>query len=129
MITFSRLFPLIRKVALIIGFFPVTFFIFFLIGEGFAQLFEGRFRVLPVLILMILSVSGYIMAWRKRYKAGGLVMVSGGLAMSIFLLILGGFSDLTMAMIFSLSFVVPGFLFIISPEKRAGAEGTSVYFD
>lgn len=100
---------LLRTVALALGFLPAAFFLIFLIGEGLAELIDGKTGVIPILILMILSVSGYLLAW-KRPVAGGLIMMAGGLAMGIYLFIAGGPENMIMVLSYSLPFIVPGFV-------------------
>jgi hypothetical protein len=100
---------LLRTVALALGFLPAAFFLFFLIGEGLAELIDGKTGVIPILVLMILTVSGYLLAW-KRPRAGGLIMMAGGLAMGIYLFIAGGSDSIVMILAYSLPFIVPGFM-------------------
>jgi len=100
---------LLRTVALALGFLPAAFFLFFLIGEGLAELIDGKTGVIPILVLMILTVSGYLLAW-KRPRAGGLIMMAGGLAMGIYLFIAGGSDSIIMILAYSLPFIVPGFM-------------------
>jgi hypothetical protein len=99
------------------GFFPAVFFLFFLIGEGLAQLFSGQFSVIPILLMMIITVSGYILSWKREF-AGGLIMILGGLVMGIYLLIITGFSGGVMAVYYSLPFIIPGMLFLFSSRQH-----------
>lgn len=101
---------ILRYIALILGFQASAFFLFFLIAEGGADLIEGKFRVFPIMLMMILSVAGFIWAVSKPLK-GSLVMIAGGTIMAIYLIILGGISELTMALIYGLPFIIPGLLF------------------
>jgi hypothetical protein len=107
---------LLRIIGLFLGFVPSAFFLVFLIGEGLADLIDGKLAVIPILVMMILAVSGYILAW-KRQKAGGIIMISGGLVMGFYLLILGGFYDWQMAFFYSFPFILPGVFFVYSSKK------------
>jgi hypothetical protein len=104
-------YSIIRILALVLGFLPTLFFLTFLIGEGLAELIDGKLSVLPILALMLFTVSGYILAW-KRPRNGGIIMVAGGLIMGIYLIITGGFSEWDIALIYSFPFIVPGILFM-----------------
>jgi hypothetical protein len=105
-------FIIVRIIALILGFLPAAFFLLFLIGEGLAELIAGKLGVIPILTMMILTVSGYVLAW-KRPRNGGIIMVAGGIIMGIYLLISGGFTEFLMSAVFSIPFIIPGTLFIL----------------
>jgi hypothetical protein len=104
-------YAIIRVIALALGFLPAAFFLTFLIGEGLAELIDGKLNVLPILVMMLFAVSGYILAW-KRPRNGGIIMVAGGLIMGIYLIITGGFTEWDIAVIYSFPFIVPGILFM-----------------
>lgn len=106
-----------RIIALALGFLPSAFFLIFLIGAGITELLDGKLMVLPILLLMLLTVSGYILAW-KRPRGGGIIMSLGGLMMGIYLLIAGGISDLTLASVYSLPFIVPGIMLVLSERYK-----------
>ncbi len=108
-------FTILHVLALVLGFLPSLFFLLFLIGDGFIEILDGKLGVIPILIMMLLTVSGYVLAW-KRQKKGGMVMIAGGVIMGIYLLISGGFPGWQMALLFSLPFVLPGVL-LMSPSK------------
>ncbi|NVO18376.1 MAG: hypothetical protein HXX13_01675 [Bacteroidetes bacterium] len=105
-------YTIIRFIALAIGFLPSGFFLTFLIGEGFAELGDGKLAVIPILTMMLLTVSGYILAW-KRPRAGGIIMISGGLIMGVYLLISSGFTDSLFSVFYSIPFIIPGILFMM----------------
>jgi hypothetical protein len=107
---------LLRIIGLFLGFIPSAFFLVFLIGEGLAGLIDGKLAVIPILIMMVVAVSGYILAW-KRQKVGSIIMISGGLVMGIYLLILGSLSDWEMAFFYSFPFIIPGLLLMYSSRK------------
>lgn len=106
----------LKAFAFILGFFPVLFFIVFLIGEGLAELIDGKLAVIPILLLMVLTSSGYILAW-KRVVAGGRIMLTGGAVMGIYMIIYGGIGAWQISLAYSLPFIIPGCLFIISDKK------------
>lgn len=101
---------IVRYTALILGFQASFFFTFFLISEGIADLFGGKISVIPIIILMILSVAGYIWAVSHSLK-GSMMMIIGGMALVIYLLIIAGIGEYKMALIFGLPFIMPGLLF------------------
>lgn len=111
---------LLHYTALILGFQTSVFFTLFLIGEGGADLLEGKFSVLPIMLMMILSVMGFIWAISKPMK-GGLVMIIGGFIMAAYLIILGGFGEFKMALIYGLPFIIPGMIFYFNKASSSAA--------
>lgn len=107
----------IKSLAFILGFFPVLFFIVFLIGEGLSELIDGKLAVIPILLLMVLTSSGYILAW-KRLIPGGWIMLAGGAVMGVYMIIFGGFDAWQISMAYSLPFIIPGLLFILAGKKK-----------
>jgi hypothetical protein len=109
---------IVRYTALILGFQASFFFTFFLIADCIADLFSGKINVIPIVILMILSVAGYIWAVTHALK-GSIMMIIGGIALAIYLLIIAGIGEFKMALIFGLPFIVPGLLFYyIGADKK-----------
>ncbi len=107
----------VRILALALGFLPAAFFLLFLLGEGFAELIDGKTGVIPIVLMMLFTVSGYILAW-KRPQMGGIIMISGGFVMGIYLLITGGVGEWQMALAYSVPFMLPGFLFTLLKKLR-----------
>jgi hypothetical protein len=101
---------ILHYLALILGFQASAFFLFFLISDGVADLFEGKYSVIPILIMMIFTVIGYIWALSKP-KLGSVIMISGGVVMVVYLLFLGGIVGIKMALIYGLPFIIPGLIF------------------
>ena len=108
---------LIHYSAVILGFQVAAFFFLFLISNAIAGLVEGKFAILPLLFLMLFSVGGYILAIGKPAK-GGLIMISGGILMVVYLLIVGGTDEITMALIYGLPFIIPGLLFFYPANRK-----------
>lgn len=109
---------ILHYIALILGFQVSAFFLFFLIAEGGADLIEGKIRVIPILILMAVSVGGFIWAVSKP-GPGPLIMISGGLLMAIYLLFAGGIGEYKMAFIYGLPFIIPGLIFYFTSDKNS----------
>jgi hypothetical protein len=107
----------IRYTALSLGFLASAFFAFFLVTEAIADLIDGKFRVVPILVMMIFSVMGFIWAV-KNPKKGSFIMISGGLVMIIYLVIMGGLGEIMMSLIFGLPFVIPGLLLRYYDKRR-----------
>jgi len=120
-----NLLKILRYIALILGFQASAFFTFFLIAEGGADLFAGKIRVIPILLMMILSVGGFIWAVMKPLK-GSLVMIAGGAIMTLYLLILGGISEIMMSLIFGLPFIIPGVIFYFTSKKETATLTDSI---
>jgi hypothetical protein len=106
---------ILHYLALILGFQASAFFLFFLIAEGGSNLFEGKYRVIPILVLMIVSVAGYILAISKP-KPGSVIMILGGLAMAFYLLVIGGVNETVMALAFGLPFIIPGIIVYLTGD-------------
>jgi uncharacterized membrane protein (UPF0136 family) len=107
---------ILHYIALILGFQASAFFMFFLISDGVADLFSGKFSVIPILIMMIFTVIGYIWAISKP-KLGSLIMISGGVVMALYLIILGGTVGIKMALVYGLPFIVPGLIFYFVGDR------------
>ncbi len=110
------LIKILHYLALIFGFQASAFFTFFLIAEGGADLLEGKPNVLPIMCMMILAVGGYLWAISKPRK-GSLLMITGGIIMAVYLLFLGGTSEIKMALIYGLPFIIPGLIFYFTANK------------
>ena len=98
------------------GFLASAFFMFFLILDGSFYLIEGKFSVIPILLLMMFTVGGYVMEILNPGK-GCWLMIAGGLIMAVYLLMIGGISEFQMALIFGLPFIIPGGLFYYLSKK------------
>jgi hypothetical protein len=101
---------ILHYLALILGFQASAFFLFFLISDGVADLINGKYSVIPILIMMIFTVAGYIWAISKP-KLGSVIMISGGLVMALYLIFLGGMVGIKMSLIYGLPFIIPGLIF------------------
>lgn len=108
---------IIRFVAQAAGFLASAFFLIFLVGEGGAGLMEGKTAVVPILILMLSATAAYVLSFKKS-RIGGLIMVAGGVAMAVYLLILGGVSEIKMSLIFALPFIIPGLILFFTDSKK-----------
>jgi hypothetical protein len=106
------MYKVLRISALILGFLPASFFLIFLIGAAISELIDGKPGVIPILAMMLVTVSGYILAW-KRPRNGGIIMIGGASVMGIYLIITTGFSYLDIAALYALPFIIPGILFML----------------
>lgn len=111
-----------RWTSRVLGFIPSFFFILFLTGEGVPDLLAGKTDVIPIMIMILFTVAGYIISWWKL-RIGAVIMILGGLVMGIYLLILGGDGIGRIAASFSLPFIIPGCIFFlmknIAPSKKS----------
>ena len=107
---------ILHYIALILGFQASAFFMFFLISDGVADLFNGKYSVIPILVMMIFTVIGYIWAITKP-KLGSMIMISGGVVMALYLIMLGGTVGIKMALIYGLPFIIPGLIFYFVGTK------------
>ncbi len=108
---------ILHYIALIIGFQASAFFIFFLISDGVADLIDGKFSVIPILIMMIFTVIGYFWAISKP-TLGSLIMISGGVVMALYLIVLGGMVGIKMALVYGLPFIIPGIIFYFVGKRE-----------
>jgi drug/metabolite transporter (DMT)-like permease len=70
------------------------------------------------MVLMIISVGGYILAISNP-KRGGIVMIAGGVFMVVYLLIISGLGEFKMSLIFGLPFIFPGLVLFFNRQKRS----------
>jgi hypothetical protein len=101
---------ILHYLALILGLIASVFFTFFLLADGIGDLLEAKLSVIPIMCMMIIAVLGYVWTFWKP-KRGGLVMITGGIIMTVYLLLLGGFGEFKMALIFGFPFIIPGLIF------------------
>lgn len=111
---------ILHYIALILGFQASAFFLFFLISDGVGDLIDGKYSVIPILIMMIFTVIGYIWALSKP-KLGSLIMISGGVVMVLYLIFLGGVVGIKMALIYGLPFIIPGLIFYFVGNTETGS--------
>lgn len=107
---------IINYLALLLGFQASLFFTFFLLAEGAADLIEGKVAVIPIMILMMLAVAGFIWAVASPRK-GSLLMMVSGIALIIYLLIVSDISEIGMGLVFGLPFLVPGIMFYLTGKN------------
>jgi hypothetical protein len=100
---------IIRFLALTIGALASLFYVFFLVGEGVGDLFDGKIGAIPILVMILFTVSGYVLSW-FRVRKGAIIMIAGALVMGIYLLIVGAKGNVLMALAFSLPFLLPGLM-------------------
>jgi len=107
---------ILHYLALIIGFQVSLFFTFFLIADGVTDLIEGKAAVIPLMILMLISVGGYILVMSNPPR-GAIIMIAGGLFMMVYLLIMGGLGEFKMSLIYGLPFIFPGLVLFFNRPK------------
>jgi hypothetical protein len=116
------LLEVMRWTARISGFIPSFFFVLFLTGEGIPDLQAGKTDVIPIMVMILFTVSGYVIAWWKL-RIGAVLMIFGGIVMGVYLLFNGGDGILSIVASFSLPFIIPGFIFFlmknVAPSKKA----------
>lgn len=113
-LNFSKI---LNYTALILGFQASVFFTLFLIAEGGAELLEGKISVIPIMMMMIFTVAGFIYAIRKPEK-GSLIMIAGGVIMAVYLMFMGGIGELKMSLIYGLPFIIPGLILFFNSKKK-----------
>lgn len=108
------LFRYLRWFGRIVGFLATGFFLLFFICEGVPDIIKNGMdtQIIPFLMLLFLAITGYIIAIFNE-KAGGIMQIAGGVAMSIYHLWTGGFKDLNMALVFGLPFIICGSIFLL----------------
>jgi len=114
--SFFKLFTL-RNLGIFIGFFPALFFLVFIAGDGIRHLAAGKTGIIPLLIIVLILISGYILAWRRTFT-GGIIMVAGSLIIAAYLGFTGEGPVLNMVLIFSLPFGMPGLLFLSGKRNK-----------
>ena len=107
---------ILHYTALLLGFQASVFFTFFLLAEGAADLIEGKVAVIPIMIIMMIAVAGFIWAVASPRK-GSLLMIVSGIVLTLYLLIIAGIGEIGMGLIFGLPFIVPGILFYMAGKN------------
>ena len=107
---------ILHYTALLLGFQASVFFTFFLLAESAADLIEGKVAVIPIMIIMMIAVAGFIWAVASPRK-GSLLMIVSGIVLTLYLLIIAGIGEIGMGLIFGLPFIVPGILFYMAGKN------------
>ena len=107
---------ILHYTALLLGFQASVFFTFFLLAESAADLIEGKVAVIPIMIIMMIAVAGFIWAVASPRK-GSLLMIVSGIVLTLYLLIIAGIGEIGMGLIFGLPFIVPGILFYMTGKN------------
>lgn len=116
----------VRFLAFAIGGLASLFYFFFLAGEGIGDILEGRSGAIPILVMILFTVSGYIISW-FRIRKGALIMITGAMITGGYLLIAGAKGNVLMALVFVLPFLIPGLFFLTlkhlgKTEKKSGEQ-------
>jgi hypothetical protein len=122
----TSLLETMRWTARALGFIPSFFFVLFLTGEGLPDLMAGKTDVIPIMVMILLSVAGYLVTWWKL-RIGAVIMILGGLVMGIYLLFVGGDGIGRIAASFALPFIVPACIFFFMKNvapSRSVLQGT-----
>lgn len=112
-------------IALILGLQVSLFYIFFLVADGITDLAEGKYDVIPILMMMILAAGGYVWVFFNPAK-GSLVMIAGGALMAVYLFLMTGIGEWQMALIFGLPFIVPGVILRLTMNQETGFRFTKL---
>jgi hypothetical protein len=107
-----------------VGFVACGFFGLFAIGEGIPDLLKGGDGTLRVtLILLLVAVLGYILAWSRPLPGGVLLGLAGvGLGLNVF--IRSAFTDVRFSLVYGLPFLFAGLMFLgtwLARGRRAPA--------
>ena len=86
-----------------------VFFGVFFIGEGWPDFVESGIpmELWPTLALVLVATVGAVWSFFDR-RAGGWILVVGGMGLGGIMLVKGGLPDLDAAAIYSLPYLVPG---------------------
>jgi CHASE2 domain-containing sensor protein len=103
---------LLGKLATAFGILAAFLFVFLLIPQSVADLLDGKTDGIPILILMLISVAGLGIAFRKSRKGGLIMLVTGGIT-CLYLFIMAGGSELLMPLLFTLPLLIPGTIFVL----------------
>ncbi len=105
--------------AMAIGSLASLFFVLFLVGEGVGDLLDGKTGAIPIIIMILFTVAGFVVSW-FRTRRGAVIMITGALVMGVYLLIIGDKGNVLMSLAFSLPFLVPGIMLMYL--KRFGLQ-------
>ena len=113
----------LSRAGTIIGLISSTVYTIFLLSESIYDLTEGKSEVIPIMLLIISMVTGYLLGLRYP-KTGPRVMIIASILTGIYLLIVGGIGEFKMALIFTLPFLIPGIILYYFPFNISSAKGS-----
>lgn len=88
-------------------------FVVYLVGEGIPDISHGKAKeLIPVLPFLIIAIAGCLVSF-FRQKAGGIMMLIGGVAIEVVLYIQHGQANFGMMMVYGLPYILPGILFLL----------------
>ena len=110
----NRLLRYLRLFARIVSFLASAFFLLIFIGEGIPDLINKSInpKLLPFLPLLLIAIIGCFITLFKEI-IGGILQITGGVGMSIYLLVIGGMKDLDIALVFGLPYLICGVISLI----------------
>ncbi len=94
----------------VLGFLVCGFFLMFAIGEGVPEIAMGMTGALPILIMLLIALVGYIIAWFSE-RPGGAVLIVSAVAMAVYHFYIGGLENTKGALIYGLPFLIVGLIF------------------
>lgn len=102
----------ILSVILIIG------FLYYFITNEYMRLEKMSIETGPIYFMIFSVFIGFIVSWFFE-MIGGLVLVVGGLALGVYAFLSTGGDHAMTAVVYTVPFVVPGFLFLVSWFRRS----------
>ncbi|MCF8232536.1 MAG: hypothetical protein K9J27_10140 [Bacteroidales bacterium] len=102
----------ILSVIMIIG------FLYYFVTNEFTRLENMSIETGPIYFMIFSVFIGFIVSWFFE-MIGGLVLVVGGFALGVYAFLSTGGDDAMTAVIYTVPFVVPGFLFLVSWFRRS----------
>jgi hypothetical protein len=106
-----------RRIARLIASLAAVFWVFSLTASFIGEVISDSFTWSPegAILggLMIVSVFGVLIAWRRE-RTGGVILVLCGLALSVFAYISAGHNKAFVILVSGVPFLVPGVLFLLS---------------
>ena len=88
-------------------------FTIYLVNEGIPDVMHGKAKeFVPYLPFLIIAIVGCAVSFFKQ-KAGGIMMLIGGVAIEVVLYIQQGSANFGMMMVYGLPYILPGILFLL----------------
>ena len=102
----------ILSVILIVG------FLYYFVTNEYMRLENMSIETGPIYFMIFSVFIGFLVSWFFE-MIGGLVLIVGGLALGVYAFLSTGGDDPMTAVVYTVPFVVPGFLFLISWFQRS----------
>ena len=104
--------------ARIVAVIMIIGFLYYFITNEYTRLESLSIETGPIYFMIFSAFMGFIISWFFEL-VGGLVLAVGGLALGVYAFLSTGGDDAMTAVVYTVPFVVPGFLYLIAWFRRS----------